>query len=197
MFRYKALSWLGAGGIIGALAFWFVGVNPILGFAVGVAISYFTTMLLAQSAASLAKKTHNPSGESTPHKREYSRARAHQIRGEFAQAIAMWQLHCTEHPEDPEPYIELARLYHNELGDFENAVRWFKKARDESDIDSGRALLATQEIIEVYTRKMNQPKRAIPELALLLEKWSGSPGADSARRQLQDLRAQLASELER
>ncbi len=197
MFRYKALSYSGAGGVIGAVAFGYVGINPILGFAVGVAISYFTTMLLAESVASLVEKIHNPSGKSTPHRREYSRARAHQIRGEFEQAIAIWELYCTEYPEDPEPYIELARLYRNELGDFENAVHWFKKARNESDIESGRALLATQEIIEVYTQKMDQPKRAIPELVLLLEKWPGSPGVDVARQQLQDLRAQLARALER
>lgn len=196
MFRIKTLAYSGAGGVVGSIAFSFTGWNSLLGFIVGTALSYMTNRLITRSAVSLMETIHNPSGKSTPPKREYSLARAHQARGELDEAIAAWELNQTEFPDDPEPYIELARLYGNELNDFEMAISWFRRARNEADIEPGRALLATQEIIEIYTHKLKKPRRAVPELALLLERWPETPGADVARAQLAELREEMAREME-
>ncbi len=178
------------------VAFMYAGWNPSLGFILGTALSYTYTRLMTHAAASIAETFSNPSGKSTPPKREYSLARAHQIRGELDKAIAAWELNQTEFPDDPEPYVELARLYRNELNDFEMAISWYRRARNESDIEPGRALLATQEIIEIYTHKLKKPRRAVPELALLLERWPETPGADVARAQLAELREEMAREME-
>lgn len=195
-FRIKTLAYSGAGGVIGGVAFTYMGLSFSLGFIVGTALSYMTTRLIIHYAASLVGTIYNPSGKTTPPKREYSLARAHQIRGELDKAIAAWELNQTEFPDDPEPYVELARLYRNELNDFEMAISWYRRARNESDIEPGRALLATQEIIEIYTHKLKKPRRAVPELALLLERWPETPGADVARAQLAELREEMAREME-
>ncbi len=57
-------------------------------------------------------------------------------------------------------------------------------------------MLAVQEIIDVYIHRLETPRRAIPELVLLCERFPNTPAAETARRELSEMRDILAREHE-
>ncbi len=58
----------------------------------------------------------------------------------------------------------------------------------------GLDLLITQELIELYLQELKTPRRAIPELAHLCSAHRGTPAAQAAEGELQELREMLAHE---
>ena len=188
----KKLVYALPGGVVGAIGGWFIGIGIIPGFLAGAVIVYSITSGFVAAAASLFGKVYNPSADSTPRRKEYSRAEALTIRGQYDEAIEAYEVALSEVPEDPEPYIRIARIYRDELRRFDDALYWFKRARSDAAIDEGRELLVTQEIIEIHSRRVGQPQRAIPELARLIDRFPGHPVADWARREMARLKSGLA-----
>lgn len=198
--RLRALTWaltvgLGFGAIAGGGVAQLWGWNPLagafLGAVAGASGMYFVTLGIVEKSAAVMQTIYNPSGDSTPPKREYSRAESLAIRGRYREAADAYELHCAEDPSDPEPYFRLAWLYRDRLGELQTAVSWLKRVRVDAKIDSGKDLLATQEIIEIYTHKLRDPRKAIPELARITQKYPGTPAADAAAREIKDVRALL------
>ncbi len=177
--------------MIGGLAGWFagLGLGAILGFVVGFGSTYVITTFLVEGTASLIERIHNPLG--TPVKRENSYPESLAARGRFEDAINAYQVCCADYPEDPEPYLRIARIYRDHLEQYEEAVFWFKRARSEAETGAGRELLATQEIIEIYTNKLRTPTRAIPELARIVDKFPDDPAAEWARREIERLKERI------
>lgn len=186
MFRILTFA-VPAGGFVGLLAGSRMG-HPVLGLLVGAALAGLIPKLIVEAAGKMSGTLYHPSGSSTPHKREYSMAASLAIRGEFAKAAAAYELAISEYPEDPEPYLCLARLLRDELGRHEEAARWFKRARSDSKISDGQALLASRELIELYTVQLGEPAKAAPELARLAEKYAGTPEGDWARDALAEVK---------
>jgi tetratricopeptide (TPR) repeat protein len=186
-----AAAWSLAGGAIGAFAGAFIGIGILFGFAIGFTFSLVVSLLVVEGVGHVMGVIHNPSGKSTPVVREYSYPESLAIRGRYEDAIDAYQVCCTDYPDDPEPYVRIARIYRDNLGQFEEAILWFKRARSEAAVSKGQELLASQEIIEIYTGKLNLPERAIPELARLAEKYAGEPAGDTAKHELARLREGL------
>ncbi len=174
------------------------GLNPILGAVLGFVLMYsgiyFGSMRILGGAASVAGMLHDPSGSSTPAKREYSRAQSLVARGLYEEASVAYEVHCLEYREDPEPYFRLARLLRDNLNKPEESVSWFKRARADAKLTSGQELQITQEIIELYIRRLRQPRKALPELAHLCKEFPDTPAAEGARRELAEMRAMLDRE---
>jgi hypothetical protein len=177
-----------AGGMIGALAGWFAGFGVIPGFIVGSLIVFVITMGIVEGAGSIVGTVHNPSGKSTPVRREYSYPESLAVRGRYEEAIDAYQVCCVDFPEDPEPYVCIARIYRDNLEQMEESVFWFKRARSEATVDLGRELLIAQEIIEIYTNKLDNPNRAIPELARIRDRFPGHPSAQWASSEIERIR---------
>lgn len=192
----KMLSFSLPGGAIGALAGGFIGIGALPGFLVGFLSVFLLVRLLVTGSGRVAGTIYHPSGKSTPHKREYSYAQSLAARGEFEKAITAYELCVADYPEDPEPYLHIARLYRDELERYDDAVAWFKRTRTHAQMEPGHELLATQEIIEIYTQRLREPRKAIPELARLCEQFPGTPAAQSAQLELRELRGMLAREKE-
>jgi tetratricopeptide (TPR) repeat protein len=196
-YRLKALAWSLPGGFVG----WIVGdklfgppFGPV-GFAVGYGFVFGVTALLVRSGAAAMGQIYHPSGKSTPVVREYSHGQSLAARGLYREAIDAYQADCAEFPDDPEPYLRIARLYLKELKQYEDAAAWFKKARGARGIDAGRDLVATQEIVDIYVHKLKQPRRAMPELARLAERFPGTPAGTWAQDQLRLRRESMAAEI--
>jgi hypothetical protein len=174
------------------------GLNPILGAVLGFVLMfsgiYFGSMRILGGAASAVGALHNPSGSSTPARREYSRAQSLVARGLYEEAAVAYEAHCVEYGEDPEPYFRLARLLRDHLNKPEESVSWFKRARADAKLTSGQKLQITQEIIELYIRKLRKPRKALPELAYICKEFPDAPAADGARRELAEMRAMLDRE---
>jgi tetratricopeptide (TPR) repeat protein len=200
MYRFKAVAWgtfAGLGGIpIGALLAAKVGGNPFLfavvGFILPILVALGLSQLAARSAARAVQALYNPTGTAVRH--EYSQAASLVERGEYEDAAAAYELACLEYPEDPEPYFRLARLLRDHLARYDEAASWFERARAESKLKGLQGLVISQELIELYIHKSRTPRRAIPELMLLCERYPGTPAADAAQKELAEMRELLAQE---
>jgi tetratricopeptide (TPR) repeat protein len=189
-----ALMWSSAAGAMGALAGfvrWGLA-GAVVGAALGWGVALYVARLVAGGAGLAMGQIYHPSGASTPNPREYSEPQALVHRGLFQEAIDCYETYVVEYPEDPEPCIRIARVYRDHFKQYEDAVMWFRRARQTAGIDRRREVLVTREIIELYTGALNQPRRAIPELARLAERFAGSQEGDVAREELFRLRATLS-----
>lgn len=206
--RLQAAVWAGAGAIMGAVFGVLVanraGVGGLItlflivgGAVAGFSIVYFGATRFAFGTAKLIGNIYHPDGRSTPPVREYSRARALTKQGQYDRAAAAWELNVAEFPDDAVPYMELGRLHRNQFNDYEESVAWYRKAIEKSNISRGHLLLVTQEIAEIYRHKLNQPQKAIPYLADFVRNFPNDPQADSARKQLTDLRTEMLTDRER
>jgi len=201
--RLRALMWSLAvgpifGGIVGALVASRLGINVIvgglLGMPLGGLVMYKMTMAITQGAAKTMEQVYNPSGESTPRRAEYSYAQSLLVRGRYEEALAAYELHAIESSGDPEPYFQAARICRDHLERYEDAVSWFRRARADAVMTRGQEVLAIHEIIELYMRKLKTPRRAIPELAMMVDRFPDTEHAEAARRELGELREMLARE---
>ena len=190
------LAWTLPGGVAGALGSWFGGFGPLPGFVVGCLIVFLITKTIVERSGKTAGTIYHPSGRSTPVKHEYSYPESLAARGRYEDATVAYEAAVSEFPEDPEPYLRIARLYRDKLESYEEAVFWFKRARKDSAIPKGQELLASQEIIELYRDKLSTPKRAIPELARLLDRFPDNQSADWARSELARLKEQVRADEE-
>jgi tetratricopeptide (TPR) repeat protein len=194
--RLKAIWWSLWVGLFAVPLGLMLGGFPVglLGGLLAPVLVYYITMSLTAGSARAASSIHNPQGDIAPVKRDYSFAQSLAARGDYAGAIREYEQAILSFPEDPEPYLRVARLHRRELRNPEAALDWFKRARRDARIGRGQELLVTQEIIELYRDELATPTSAIPELARLIDRFPDDPGADAARAELAELRGQLASE---
>jgi tetratricopeptide (TPR) repeat protein len=192
----KTLAYSVPGGVAGAIGTSLAGFGPVPGFFVGFLFVYLVTKGASEGAGAAAGKIYHPSGRSTPVKHEYSFPESLAARGRYEEAVTAYEVAVSEFPEDPEPYIRIARLNRDKLSEYEDAVFWFKRARNDSEIPSGQELLVTQELIEIYRDKLGTPTRAIPELARILDRFPEDQVAGWARGELARLKEQVRAEEE-
>ncbi len=176
------------------LSGWNLIVGAVLGFVTIYSGVYFGSTRLVGGVGDLAGSLHNPSGKSTPPKREYSRAQSLVARGLYEEAAIAYEVHCIDHPEDPEPFLRIARLLRDKLQRYDDAVSWLRRARTDAKLSSGQELVITQEIIELYMRKLGTPRKAMPELASICKTFPDTPAAEGATRELAEMRKMLERE---
>jgi hypothetical protein len=179
--------WSLAGGAIGGLAGWFIGVGVVIGFIAGFSVTFLVSLAIVEGAGKVMGTIHNPSGKSTPVVHEYSYPESLAIHGRYEDAIDAYQVCSTDYPDDPEPYVRIGRICRDNLNQYDEALLWLKRARSEATVNRGLDLLISQEIIEIYTRKLNMPERAIPELARIAEQFANHPAGESAKLELNRL----------
>lgn len=184
----------GAGGIriveSSDLPVWMIAV-----FSLGAAaISLGGYLAIIMGSGRVAQQVYAPSGSTTPRKAEYSYAESLAVRGDYADAITAFELCVVENPADPGPYVRIARIYRDELEDFPSAERWFKRLRNEAQVDHGMDVLARRELIELYRGKMDAPTRAAPVLARMAEEYEGSPEGAWAATELAEVKALIAGQ---
>ncbi len=195
--KARALVYAGAGAILGILGGGYKWglLGALIGAVLGYAAVYFVVHALSEGGGAAMGKIYHPSGSSTPYRRQYSEPQALALRGLFQEAIDCYETYVAEFPDDPEPCIGIARIYRDHLKRYDDAVRWFRRARQASGMDAGREVLVTREIIELYQGKLNEPRRAIPELARLAERFAGTREGELARAELQRLRESPGDQL--
>lgn len=202
IYRLKALAWglfAGLGGLpVGALIAAKVGGNPLLFAALGFILPILAALgmseIASRSAGRAVQALYNPRG--TAVRREYSQADSLVARGKYEDAAAAYEVACLEYPDDPEPYFRLARLLRDHLERYDEAISWFERARAESRLKGLQGLVISQELIELYIHKLRTPRKAIPELMRLCQRYRGTPAAEAAQRELAAMRELMAQERE-
>lgn len=197
-FRIKALTWslfaLVIGFGFGALVSGFTDAPALLviggcGLAF-FAVSYIGSLWFGDRIAGVAGSLYFSSGRSTPGKRQYSLADALLARGEVDDAVAELERAAAVWPDDAEPCLRLARVLRDRCGRHEDAVRQFRAAIARSQ-EPGLEVAALREIIAIYTDKLDTPRRALPDLARLSQRFAGTPAGDWARRELADIKSRM------
>lgn len=188
--RVRIALWSLPGAILGGLAGLLAG-HPFLGAAIGGGLVFVFVSFVVGGSGRAAGTLHNPSGRSTPHEREYSAAESLVVRGRYPEAVAAFEAHVAEFPDDPVPYLRLARIHRDHLDDQEAAAGWFKRALRDARPGPGQELLARRELIELYLNRSGEPQRAAPDLARLAEERPDTPEGQWAARELADLKERI------
>lgn len=131
-----------------------------------------------------------PSGQSTPYQPTYSNEQTLAARGDIVGAVAAFEAAMRLRPMDPEPRFQLAELL-LQSSTPERAARYFTQGRRLSPDNSGRALYATQRLIDLYWGKLQDYPRARAELRQLVTRFPGTREAAAAQKLLQDLSDEL------
>jgi tetratricopeptide (TPR) repeat protein len=191
LYKLRAALYAIPGGVIvGMVLGWRFGtVMGVIGIALGWTIAYLLTLGLLEGAARTAQTVYAPSGASTPARREYSRAQALRAAGEYAEAVQAYEAFVAEFPEEPDPYLQIAWILRDDLGAHADSARWLRRVRLDARLTRGQELLVAQELIELYRDKLDEPQRAMPELARIADLVPETPQAVAARRELAELRA--------
>lgn len=135
-------------------------------------------MALGEGVGGVVSAVAHPKGAAVA--RDYSRVDALVLQGDIAQAMALLRAEADRAPEDPEPRLRLARLLRDELERPDEAVAWFRRARDARGIAPPRAALVDREIVELLLRGNDLPA-ALTELARLADLHPDSPAGQWAR----------------
>ena len=149
--------------------------------------------LVVGGGARAVGTVYNPSGRTTPYRREHSRAESLAARGQYEEAVTAFEVAVAEDPSDSRPYLRVARIYRDHLGRPEDAARWFRRASREARTPS---VIARKELVELYMHRMNAPEKAVPELARMTEELAGTPEGEWAAAKLRHVRDLLAEKPE-
>lgn len=195
----RAAMWSLPGAVVGMLAAgaaiglgeWSVPAAVLLAVVVWGA-TFATPLIVANLGGRAAGSLYNPSGRSTPRKREHSHAESLVARGLYQEAVDAFEIAIAEDPTDPTPYLRIARLHRDQLSRPEDAASWFKRALTASDMSAALSLLTARELVELYTLKLSQPGRAAPLLARLAEEHAGTPEGEWATKELVRVKALMA-----
>ena len=200
MQRLEIAAWAGAAGSLMGL---FVGLflvvrldwpalPAVLGAMVVIGGTIYTIARLTTAGAGRAASTVlNPSGHSTPYQFDYSLATALVAQGDYRGAVMLYRDSIAEDPVNPELHLRLARLLRDHLQRYDDAARAFRLARRVAPERSRLELLITRELVELALDKLNDPPRAAPELARLIERFPGTPEARWARAELRDIKHRI------
>lgn len=187
------------GAPIGALLGFFLGrqgagspvVLALVGAVAGMGLFYLIIAAVVGASGRAASTVYMPGGTgSAAPRREYSLAESLAARGRFEDAVSVFEEGVAEHPDDPTPYLRIARISRDELGRPEEAGRWFRRARSEARLGEAERSLVARELIELY-RALGDPERAAPELARLAELRSGTPEGAWAERELAEVKREM------
>lgn len=195
--RFRIFGWSLVGAFLGfmlgyffraqGMGAWIVPVVMLIGWAA----VFFGALFLVEGAGRVGSTLYAPSGRSTPRTREHSLAESYVARADYERAVAAFEDAIAEGPDDPVPYLRIARLRRDRLADPEGAARWFKRALHESRMSPGMKLLARKELIELYEVRMGAPRRAAPLLARIAEEAAGTPQGEWAAAELARIKAEM------
>lgn len=145
--------------------------------------------------ARLAKTVYNPSGARVPSRPGYSGAESLAVRGRFEDAINAYELAAQEEPTDPEPWLRIARIERSDLKRPQRAIEALRAARTRVPDDSPTAIMISKEIAETFMRDLNDPPRAMPELARLAAAFPDTPTGKWAATELAELKKSIADRI--
>lgn len=173
------------------------GMNPLIAVPAGVIgmplFVYFLARGIVGGAGNIARQIYDPRGGGTPSRPGYSQPESLAVRGRFEEAIAAYEAAAAEEPDDPEPWLRIARMEHTDLRRPRRALEALRAARVRVAAESPTAMLIAREIAELYLGDLREPTRAMPELARLATEFPDTPTGAWAKLQLADLRARVVA----
>lgn len=146
---------------------------------------------VASGGAGVAERLHQPKASVATPARQYSQARSLAARGQFRGAVRLYEEAVKQNPEHFEPYLQIARIYRDDLEHFELAVRWYERARAQVDLNEAQEFMISNELIELFRHQLKAPQRELVELEKLISRFPDHPSATGVERDLRRLREDL------
>jgi tetratricopeptide (TPR) repeat protein len=168
--------------------------NILLGALLGPFVIFGIVVGITSLSGRGASVLYMPSGFTTPRRKEFSRAKALEVRGELHEAIREYQEAIRAAPEDAEPYLRIARLCRDDLRDPDAAVQWFRRAQREARLSEGQVIRVHRELAEIFLYSIGQSRKAAPELARLAEAYPSTADGRWAALELAHLKEEMARE---
>jgi tetratricopeptide (TPR) repeat protein len=200
--RLRVFTWSLVGAFVGFLLGVFLSSQDrggpgtiLLATLAGWAGSYFFPVIIMRLAGKAGGSLYAPSGRTTPPKREHSLAESLAVRGQYEEAVEVFASAIDEDPHDSGPYLRIARIKRDELGDFDAAAHWFRRALEESQIHAGLEMLARKELVELYMVHMSQAAKAAPILARIAAENPQTEEGEWAATELARVKEVIAQEL--
>ena len=192
--KIQAFGWSAFAGVgMGAAVGHFLG-HLLLGVLLGPLIIWVVALTISALAGRGVTLLYTPSGSSTPRRPEHSRPRALVARGEYQEAIRAYEEALLDVPGDAEALLGVARIHRDHLDDPEAALLWFKRTLKEGELARGQEILARRELVELLTHRLEEPRRAAPELARLAHGFPNTPDGRWAREELRRIKEEMAEE---
>ena len=166
-----------------------------VGILVGVAVAggvTVTALLVAETAGRATDALAHPKGGR--HRSQHSLPRSLLARGRPEEAVTAFELASAEDPADPDPYLGIARIYRDHLGRPEDALRWFRRARDHASLTPGEQRVLVREIVELGRKHLGDAARAAPDLARHAESFEGTKEGEWALRELAELKRAMQAQ---
>jgi hypothetical protein len=187
-FRIAGLSAFG-GVVVGVAGARMAGpLGFLVGWLLGTLLIYFTANFVSDRAGRAAASLYLASGSTTPAARDYSLAETLAVRGHLQEAAEEYERCAVVFDTDPQPRLQLARLFRDRLKKPEEAAVWFKQVLAMPNLEPAAENLVARELLELYSIRLQQPARALPVLAQLSERRKDSPLGAWAREQLERIR---------
>lgn len=173
--------------VVAVLALMFLPL-PLAILAMAVPLVFPAVQLLGGRAA---RVVYDPRGAGVPSRAGYSAAESLAVRGRFEDAINAYELAARDEPNDPQPWLRIARIERADLKRPRRAIEALRAARTRVPDDSKTALMISKEIAETFLRDLNDPARAMPELARLAATFPETPTGAWAKKELADLKSAM------
>jgi hypothetical protein len=154
-------------------------------FAAGYTVKRITTVVPEKMANAFLHLIW-PSGSSTPYSPTYSYEQSLVARGDVDGALSRYRLAMGLHPGDAEPRLRAAELLFRS-GTPGLAVPLFNEARR---LSPAHELYATQRLIDLYIGPLKSDVKALSELRRVMDRFPGTPEAESAQRLFERIRMQ-------
>ncbi len=130
------------------------------------------TLLLSEGVGAAFGFVAHPDGG--PVRPDYSRVEALKLRGDLEGAKRALEDEVARHPDHPEPCLRLARLLRDDLKHPDDALAWFRTARDAPNTSPSAAAAIGREMVELLCKTDRIPA-ALTELARLADVHAGTP----------------------
>lgn len=194
----RAFGWAVFPGLFMGLALavplsgtWGIGAFLLVPLAITVFVGGATLLLSEGVGAAFGLVAHPDGGPVRP---DYSRVEALKLQGDLEGAKAALKGEVGRHPDDPEPCLRLARLLRDDLNSPDDALAWFRTARDAPASSPSASAAVGREMVELLY-KIDRIPAALTELARLADLHAGTPTgtwADEERTRLKTNRMEQA-----
>ncbi len=158
--------------------------HPILGFFLGTATVVGVVRLVMEVAGSGATLLYNPSGKSTPHKKEFSYAQALVQQKRFEDAVSAMEEDIAKDPMNPDAYLLLGRILRKDMSRPRDAVDVLRRAKRAAQLNTSQELLVRREVVEICRDDLGLPELGAAELAQLVDAYEDRPEGAWARDEL-------------
>lgn len=172
---------LGASHVLRALVIGF----PLGGFVGGFLVGF----VFREGIGGLVERSfQGPRGRT---RSEHSALQTLIIQGDYRQALEACARQAEASPGDPEPLILGAGVLRDHMKQYQTAAQWLRRAQRVKALTRDQDITIARELVELYERKLETPRKALPELARIAEMYPGTRAAEWAENTLKQIRAEL------